>query len=110
MNKAEIALTKMLMSTDPATVADACAVKCLRLVETRQVPSAATDGVVLLVNPDFLEGLSIDQICGLLVHEVCHVRFGHNARFADSGWPDHDRAHKSMDRESNPRPRQGDRR
>jgi predicted metal-dependent peptidase len=102
MNKAEIALTKMLMSTDPATVADACAVKCLQLVETREVPAAATDGVVLLVNPDFLEGLSIDQICGLLVHEVCHVRFGHNARFADSGWLDHDRANKSMDREINP--------
>ena len=102
MNKAEIALTKMLMSTDPATVADACAVKCLRLVETREVPAAATDGVVLLVNPDFLEALSIDQICGLLVHEVCHVRFGHHARFADSGWLDHDRANKSMDREINP--------
>lgn len=102
MNKAEIALTKMLMSTDPATVADACAVKCLRLVETRKVPAAATDGVVLLVNPDFLEPLSIDQICGLLVHEVCHVRFAHTARFADSGWLDHDRANRSMDREINP--------
>lgn len=102
MNKVEIAITKMLMSVDPATVADACAVKCLRLVETRDVETAATDGVVLLVNPDFAERLTVDQICGLLVHEVCHVRFGHTARFADSGWLDHDRANKSMDREINP--------
>lgn len=102
MNKAEIALTKMLMSTDPAIVADACAVKCLRLVETKQVSTAATDGIVLLVNPDYIETLSLDQICGLLVHEVCHVRFRHTERFADSGWLDHDRANRSMDREINP--------
>jgi predicted metal-dependent peptidase len=102
VNKAEIALTKMLMSTDPAIVADACAIRCLRLVETKQVSTAATDGIVLLVNPDYIETLTLDQICGLLVHEVCHVRFRHNERFADGSWLDHDRANKSMDREINP--------
>jgi predicted metal-dependent peptidase len=102
VNKAEIALTKMLMSTDPAIVADACAIRCLRLVETKQVSTAATDGIVLLVNPDYIETLTLDQICGLLIHEVCHVRFRHTERFADGGWLDHDRANKSMDREINP--------
>jgi predicted metal-dependent peptidase len=102
MNKVEIALTKMLLSTDPAMVSDACAIRCLKLVLTEKVDTAATDGVVLLVNPGFAESLSIDELTGLLVHEVCHVRFLHTERFEAGEWLDHDRANKSMDREINP--------
>jgi hypothetical protein len=102
MNKVDIALTKMLMSTDPATVADACAVKCLRLVETSAVATAATDGVLLLYNPEFVDGLTVAQVCGLLVHEICHVRFGHTERFREHTGLSHPRANRSMDREINP--------
>jgi predicted metal-dependent peptidase len=102
MSKVNVALTAMLLNTDPAIVADACAVRCLRLVETRDVATAATDGVVLLFNPEFFDGLTTEEIIAVLVHEICHVRFGHTERFNESGWIDHERANRSMDREINP--------
>ena len=102
MNKIEVALTKMLLSNNPAKIADACAVQCLKRVATNRVDTAATDGVVLLYNPAYLEGLTIEQVCGLLVHEVCHVRFAHHEQFADSGYTDHRQANVAMDMEINP--------
>lgn len=101
-DKIEVALTRMLFSNDPGMVADAAAIKCLKLVYTDRVDTAATDGVCLLANPKFIDSLDINQVMGLLVHEICHVRFGHTERFQDSGWLDHERANKSMDREINP--------
>lgn len=102
MDNINIALTRMLMSSDSAVVADACAIQCLYLVPTINVPTAATDGVVLLYNPLFVASLTIPECIGLLVHEMCHVRFKHTERFNDSGWIDRNRANKSMDMEINP--------
>jgi len=102
MDNVELAITKLMVSTDPARVADGCAIKCLRTIATKQVDTAATDGLVILYNPDFVAGLTVEQTVGLLVHELCHVRFSHTQRFSDSRWLDHKRANQAMDREINP--------
>lgn len=102
MNKIQLAITKMLLSNDPARIADACAVQCLKAIETTRVSTAATDGVVLLYNPTYVEGLNVDEVCGLLVHEVCHVRFSHHDQFSESGYVNHRHANVAMDMEINP--------
>lgn len=92
----------MILSNDSGIVADAAAIQCLRVVETTRIDTAATDGVCLLINPNFLDTLNDDQVMGLLVHEICHVRFRHNERLASTGWLDHSAANRAMDREINP--------
>jgi predicted metal-dependent peptidase len=101
MDKMNRVLTSMLLSANPEVVADACAIRCLKLIPTTKVATAATDGMVLIYNPAYVDGLSDRQVAGLLVHEMCHVRFHHCERLADSGYIDRDRANKSMDREIN---------
>lgn len=102
MDNVELALTRMFLSTDSGVVADACAIKCLKIVSTERVSTAATDGVVLIYNPEYVSKLTLEQTIGLLVHEVCHVRFQHHERFTDSGWLEQDRANVAMDMEINP--------
>lgn len=103
MDKIQTALTKMFLSSDAGVVADACAIQCLKLIATERTETAATDGIVLLYNPKFVETLTVEQAIGLLVHELCHVRFEHNARFADWGdMADHESANRAMDMEINP--------
>lgn len=50
------------------------------LVETRDVPRAATDGKVLFFNPDFMEKLTLDERVFVFCHEILHGVFLHNAR------------------------------
>ena len=45
--------------------------------EGREVPTAATDGTHIFVNPEFWWGLDIELRTFLLVHEVAHVMLGH---------------------------------
>ena len=52
----------------------------LRWIETDRVQTAATDGVVLLVNPRFFSSLSFEQQTGLILHECLHVRQKHHRR------------------------------
>ena len=47
---------------------------------TREVPTAATDGMTVFVNPDFWDGLSAPEQDGLLLHEVLHAALGHCTR------------------------------
>jgi predicted metal-dependent peptidase len=44
---------------------------------TRVVPTAATDGATIYVNPDFWAPLTPAQQDGLLLHEVLHAALGH---------------------------------
>ena len=44
------------------------------------IPTAATNGLSILYNPDFLNGLSPAERTGLLAHEVWHVAFSHLTR------------------------------
>jgi predicted metal-dependent peptidase len=52
----------------------------LGLREDPAAPTAWTDGQTLGYNPDFIEGLSLEEVKGLLAHEVMHVACAHHAR------------------------------
>ena len=52
----------------------------LNVVEGEVVPTAATDGRNLYVNPKFFKGLTPKQRVGVMAHEVLHVVHRHPAR------------------------------
>src|SRR5947199_2164 len=56
----------------------------LRLVPAADdsIPTAATDGHALLVNPAFVLGLTPDELVGVVAHEVMHCALCHHARRA----------------------------
>ncbi len=47
----------------------------LQLIETDKVPTAATDGVHMLFNPEFTNKLSKEEITFVIAHEVMHLVF-----------------------------------
>lgn len=49
----------------------------LKLVETRSIPTGATDGKKYYYNPDFVSQLSEQELNFLTVHEVLHPALGH---------------------------------
>lgn len=49
-------------------------------ISTDTVPTAATNGRHILINPQFFESLSIDQQEAVLLHEVLHAAFLHVPR------------------------------
>jgi predicted metal-dependent peptidase len=51
--------------------------------ETNHIPTAATDGVGLMFNPDFIKTLNDNQFKGILVHEVLHAALLHVPRMKD---------------------------
>lgn len=56
----------------------------LHLVEdATNNPTACTDGKVIRYNPEFIEGMSLDKVKGLLCHEVMHCAGQHHARRGD---------------------------
>ncbi len=44
------------------------------------IPTAATDGLSLFINPDYFMSLNSETRIGLMVHEVMHVALGHMLR------------------------------
>jgi predicted metal-dependent peptidase len=44
------------------------------------VPTLATNGRCLGLNPDFVNGLAADELVGCVAHEVLHNALGHHAR------------------------------
>jgi len=52
----------------------------LHLIEDLTVPTAATDGRVILYNPEYTETLTDRQCVGLLAHELSHCVFKHMLR------------------------------
>jgi predicted metal-dependent peptidase len=52
----------------------------LKLELTPAIPTAATDGLRLLINPEYVADLTPRQLLGLLVHEVMHVALDHMNR------------------------------
>ncbi len=48
-------------------------------------PTAATDGREVIYNPDFLESLPLEQVDGVLLHELLHAALLHVTR---RGWRD----------------------
>ena len=49
----------------------------LEFQEMEEVGTAATDGEVLLYNPNFVDKLSDKEKVSLFAHEICHVAFDH---------------------------------
>lgn len=52
----------------------------LRIEWNESFPTAGTDGIRLVINPNFIEPLSLKQTIGLLLHEVMHVALEHVSR------------------------------
>ena len=55
---------------------------CLRLKHkiTTIIPTAATDGLNILYNPDFIKDMPTEELTGLMAHEVWHVAYQHLTR------------------------------
>ena len=83
MNKIQKARSRLLFS-QPFFASMLLGTPC---IEDRTIPTAATDMRRILYNPDFIDGLDLDQVQGLLVHEVMHIAFEHGFRL-------HSRDHK----------------
>jgi predicted metal-dependent peptidase len=49
----------------------------LKLVETKSIPTAATDGKRYLYNPDFIDKLNEQEVNFLTAHETLHPALGH---------------------------------
>ncbi|UKI28058.1 MAG: hypothetical protein L6V91_08705 [Bacilli bacterium] len=44
------------------------------------MPTAGTDGETIYYNPEYLEGLSVEEQTFIFAHEVCHIAFNHILR------------------------------
>ena len=52
----------------------------MRAVETKDIPTMATDGKTLFYNETFVESLTLHECVGVLIHEVMHVVLMHHIR------------------------------
>lgn len=52
----------------------------MRAVETKDIPTMATDGKTLFYNETFAESLTLHECVGVLIHEVMHVVLMHHIR------------------------------
>ena len=52
----------------------------LRLIETNDIPTMATDSVVLMYNPAFVDSLKLNEVIAVVCHEVLHVVMLHPFR------------------------------
>jgi predicted metal-dependent peptidase len=52
----------------------------LRLIESEDIPTAATNGEVIMYNPDFIKSITDAQTVGLIAHELMHCVFQHMTR------------------------------
>lgn len=52
---------------------------------TTRIPTAATNGLTLFYNPDFVESLNTDELLGLMLHEIGHVIYEHVSRTKEIG-------------------------
>lgn len=49
-------------------------------IENKSIGTAGTDGKTVYYNPDFLEGLSVEEQTFIFAHEICHIAFNHILR------------------------------
>jgi predicted metal-dependent peptidase len=52
----------------------------LKLIEDISIPTMATDGTVIRYSPKFVEGLFLEEVKGVLCHEVMHCALQHHTR------------------------------
>ncbi len=48
--------------------------------ENKDILTAGTDGETIYYNPEYLEGLSVEEQTFIFAHEVCHIAFNHILR------------------------------
>ena len=48
--------------------------------ESKKIPTAATDGKIIIYNQDFLDSLDSKEQLFTIAHEVCHIAFDHPNR------------------------------
>ena len=51
--------------------------------ENKDISTAGTDGETIYYNPEYLEGLSVEEQIFTFAHEVCHIAFNHILRSED---------------------------
>ena len=48
--------------------------------ENKDISTTGTDGETIYYNPEYLEGLSVEEQTFIFAHEVCHIAFNHILR------------------------------
>ena len=48
--------------------------------ENKDIQTVGTDGETIYYNPEYLEGLSVEEQTFIFAHEVCHIAFNHILR------------------------------
>lgn len=85
---------KIGLMAKPDTTFFTTIVFSLKLIWDRCIPTAATDGSSIRMNPDFFMSLLPDERIFLIVHEAMHVALLHMLRLADR---DHRKWNKACD-------------
>jgi predicted metal-dependent peptidase len=73
----EVDRAKLALMDRPSTTFYSSFLSMLNIRISREIPTAATDGLKIIYNPDFLEKITRPQLLGLTLHEVEHVVNGH---------------------------------
>jgi predicted metal-dependent peptidase len=71
----------------------------LKIDASLKPPTAATNGTSVFIHPDAVTRWSVEEVCGVLVHEVMHVAMLHPWR---KGSRNHKKANHAMDYAINP--------
>jgi len=78
--KRNVSRCKLQLMSERNTVFFSSLLSNLKLEITDKVPTAATNGIYMHLNPEFISTLTIPQLLGLMLHEVMHVVYDHISR------------------------------
>lgn len=73
----EVDRAKLTLMEKPGTTFYSSFLSMLNVRISREIPTAATDGLKIIYNPDFIDKITRPQLLGLTLHEVEHVVNGH---------------------------------
>ncbi|MBA4189490.1 MAG: hypothetical protein C0467_15995 [Planctomycetaceae bacterium] len=76
------ARAKLVLTNKPAAAFFASLALRLDLSVDWTTPTMATDGRTLFVNPDWCNGLTVDERVGVICHEIMHLVLSHQCRRA----------------------------
>ena len=72
--------SKLHLMTQRQTTFFSSLIANLKIVFTEDVPTAATDGIHMFFNPQFIEPLDNQEMIGLMLHEAMHSVYEHMSR------------------------------
>lgn len=73
----EVERAKLKLMKMPETTFYSSFLSMLNIRISREVPTAATDGLKIVYNPDFIDKISREELLGLTLHEIEHGINGH---------------------------------